>query len=365
VYVLGTAGAPEAARSAALYDRRADLGPTARAYLAQALAAIDPGDGRVGGLLAELTNQAVVSATGSHWEESNPAVQTWIMGTDVRTTAGVLDALVRLRPDQPLVTSAVRWLMAARRDDGAWESTHDSAMSLLALTDYLSVSGELAPTSSQAQSGFTWQVGVNDVPRQNGSVSDTASRVAASQLVVPVPELKIGANHVDVLRSIGAGRLYYTLQLKTFSQAEDMPFVSHGLSVAREYLAPTPVHAGDMVQVRLTVVAPADLHDVVIEDPLPAGLEPIDTRLKTTSLAAADAVRAAQSPGWQPWSHVDVRSDHVAIFATYLARGAHQYVYLARASLPGEYRVLPTTGHEQYFPEVNARADGRRFSVLP
>jgi uncharacterized protein YfaS (alpha-2-macroglobulin family) len=178
--------------------------------------------------------------------------------------------------------------------------------------------------------------------------------------------LKVGENHVDLLRSIGAGRLYYTIQLKTFAQMEDMAFESHGFSVAREYLTPvSQVHAGDLVQVRLTVVTPHDVHDVVIEDPLPAGLEPIDTRLKTTSQAVADAVRAKPGPGWQPWTHVDVRSDRVALFATYLGKGAHQYVYMARASLPGEYRVLPPSGHEQYFPEVNARGDGRRFTVLP
>jgi uncharacterized protein YfaS (alpha-2-macroglobulin family) len=343
------------------------MGTVARAYLAQTLAAIDAGDSRVGGLLAELTNQAVVSATGSHWAEPNAAIKPWIMGTDVRTTAGVLDALVRLRPNHPLVTSAVRWLMAARRYNGSWESTHDSSMSLLALTDFLASSGEFAAS-------FTWQVGVNGTPKQHGSVGDGASSAASGELVVPMPELNVGENRVDLLRTIGAGRLYYTLQLETFGQAEDMPFISHGFSVAREYLAPnaapdaaplSQVHAGDLVQVRLTVVAPSDLHDVVIEDPLPAGLEPIDTRLKTVSQAAADAVRASQSPGWQPWSHLDVRSDRIVLFATYLTKGAHQYIYLARASLPGDYRVLPANGHEQYFPEVNARSDGRRFTVLP
>jgi uncharacterized protein YfaS (alpha-2-macroglobulin family) len=357
VYVLSQAGAPEPGRAAALFDRRADLGPTARAYLAQALAAMNSTDARVGGLLAELSSQAVVSATGSHWEEANPAIRPWILGTDVRTTSAVLDALVRLRPDHPLVTSAVRWLMAARRSDGGWESTHDSAMSLLTLTDFLSASGELSSTTG----GSTWQLGVNGTPRLNGAAADVASH----QLVVPMAELKVGQNQLELMRSIGAGRLYYTLQLKTFQHAEDMPFESHGFSVAREYVAPTEVHAGDVVQVRLTVVAPNVLHDVVIEDPLPAGLEPIDTRLKTTSRAVADAVRAAPAPGWQPWTHVDVRSDRVALFATYLAKGVHQYVYMTRASLPGDYRVLPTSGHEQYFPEVNARSDGRRFTVLP
>src|SRR5206468_6303617 len=140
---------------------------------------------------------------------------------DVRSTAGVLDALVRLRPDHPLVTSTVRWLMAARLNDGYWASTHDVAMSLLALTDYLSASGEL-------QGSFEWQVGLNGQPRLNGKVDGVASRLSSTQLRLGVPELGDGQNRIDLLRSVGSGRLYYTLQLKTFSQAEDMPFVSNG-----------------------------------------------------------------------------------------------------------------------------------------
>jgi uncharacterized protein YfaS (alpha-2-macroglobulin family) len=343
-------------------DRRAELGPTARAYLAQALATINPADGRIGGLLADLSSSAVVSATGSHWEEPRP--NPWVMATGVRTTAGVLDALVRLRPDHPLIASSVRWLMAARRgNDGYWETTHDSAMSLLALTDYLASSGEL-------QGAFSWQLGINGQPRQSGAVSDTASRVASARVVVPVPQLNVGENRLEVLRSIGPGRLYYTLGFTSFSAADDMPFISQGFNVAREYLAPGggalgQVHVGDLVHVKLTLIAPSELHDLVIEDPLPAGLEPLDTRLKTTSTTIASVVRAAKAPDWQPWTHVDVRSDRVALFATYLTRGAYQYTYIARAGLAGEYRVLPMNGREQYFPEVFARSDGRRFTVLP
>jgi uncharacterized protein YfaS (alpha-2-macroglobulin family) len=149
-----------------------------------------------------------------------------------------------------------------------------------------------------------------------------------------------------------------------------MPFVSQGFSLGREYfnMAGAPVtqaQVGDLVQVKVTLIAPSELHDVVVEDPLPAGLEPLDTRLKTTSEAVRSAVRATQKPIWQPWAHVDVRPDKVTLFATLLPKGAYQYTYLARAALAGEYRVLPTHGREQYFPEVSARGDGRRFVVVP
>jgi alpha-2-macroglobulin len=107
------------------------------------------------------------------------------------------------------------------------------------------------------------------------------------------------------------------------------------------------------------------LQGLVIEDPLPAGLEPVDTQLNITSTSLANAIRTTQPPGWQPWTHIDMRSDHVALFASYVTHGAYQYTYLARAALPGEYRVLPVNGREQYFPDVFARGDGQHFSIRP
>jgi uncharacterized protein YfaS (alpha-2-macroglobulin family) len=240
-------------------------------------------------------------------------------------------------------------------------------MSLLALTDYLAASGELAGS-------YEWQVGLNGQPRESGVVSNPTNRLATPLIVAPMTQLRDGDNRLDLIRSTGPGRLYYTVQLTLFSGAEDMPFVNRGFTVAREYLplggsaSAQPVHqlrVGELVQVKVTVMAPSELHDVLIEDPLPAGLEALDTKLKTTSVAVAAKVQDARTPGWQPWTHVDVRSDKVALFATYLTRGAHQYTYVARAVLPGDYHVLPTSGREQYFPEVFARGDGRRFTVLP
>jgi uncharacterized protein YfaS (alpha-2-macroglobulin family) len=370
IYVLGEAGSPDPSRAATLVDRRADLLPVGKAYLVQALARIDPNDGRVGGLLAELTSSAVVSASGSYWEESNAPVKYWIMASDVRTTAAVLDALIRVRPDHPLIPLAVRWLMDARRGEhGYWETTHDTAQSLLTLTDYLSASGEL-------RGNFEWQLGVNGQTRQHGTVDQATAAAAPTQVLVPMPELKVGQNSVELIRSVGPGRLYYTLQLRSFDRAQEIPFANHGFTVGREYLAFGPdadaageplheVHVGDLVQVRLTVMTPAALRALIVEDPLPAGLEPVDTRLKTTSQAIASAVKSNHAPDRQPWTHVDVRSDRVSVFANSVERGVFQYTYVARASLPGEYHVLPTNAREQYFPDVFARGDGQHFTVLP
>jgi len=45
----------------------------------------------------------------------------------------------------------------------------------------------------------------------------------------------------------------------------------------------TEAKVNDVIEVRLTLIAPNDLNFLVLEDALPAGCEPIDTSLATTS----------------------------------------------------------------------------------
>ena len=48
----------------------------------------------------------------------------------------------------------------------------------------------------------------------------------------------------------------------------------------------------------------------------------------------------------------------MALFADYLPRGSYLYSYTMRATLPGEFQVIPTTASELYFPEVYGRGMG-------
>src|SRR5262249_35053257 len=138
LYALGRAGRGDLGRSYALAEQDANLGNTARAWVAMAikLSGGSVADPRLKGLLSSVMTSAVLSATGSHWEEKKyePAV----FGSSIQTTTQVLEALTLLQPDSPLLDSTVRWLMVARKE-GRWESTHASAVALLALTDFMLV----------------------------------------------------------------------------------------------------------------------------------------------------------------------------------------------------------------------------------
>lgn len=372
LYVLGELGAGDTARSVALFGKRHLLGHDGKAFVAMALqAAGDAHAGQVRTLVAELSGQAIVSATGAHWEEAQ--ADRFLMGTDVRSTAIVLRALVRLAPDNALLPNAVRWLMAARQD-GRWGTTQENAWVLMALTDYAAMTGEL-------EGEYRYQVGVNGKRVLAGEVRP--QNVDTPQVVrIPLKSLlKDVGNRIVLERSPLAGgqaergALYYSAALKYYLPVEQVGPLNRGVIVLREYtLADDPSRevataaVGDIIRVKLTIIAPSTLHYLVVEDPIPAGMEAVDTSLRTTSqLLEPPQFRATGENdvwGWWVFSHTEIRDEKVALFAGRVSAGTYEYTYLLRASVPGEFLVMPAVAYEMYFPETFGRSEGAKFTVV-
>jgi uncharacterized protein YfaS (alpha-2-macroglobulin family) len=380
----GAAGRGELGLAIRLFEKRDLLGHYGRATLAVALHLLDAGDtGRVETLLGDLAGDAVASATGTHWQEAQP--DHWNMNTDVRTTAIVLWAMSRLEPESDLLPAAVRWLMSVRQE-GHWESTQDTAWSLMGLVAYMRASGELG-------GDYSYSVSLNGEALASGSVSGE-NLAESRQLSVEIGRLlREEANRLVVERhapqgdQTGEGQLYYSAHLRYHLPADHVQALDRGIVVARQYSPADPgdgatqyvdsAAVGDVIQVKLTLVAPTDLHYVVVEDPLPAGFEGVDLSLKTTSvvgepptlrnLTAEEENRWYRRYGWGWWwfSHSEMRDEKVALFAEYLPRGTYEYTYLMRAGVPGEFYVLPATAYQMYFPEVFGRSDGGKFTVEP
>ncbi len=165
---------------------------------------------------------------------------------------------------------------------------------------------------------------------------------------------------------------------------------NEGLSIIREYVAPgtnsqgvpaTPlrtVKAGDLVEVRLTIIAPQDAYYLTAADPLPAGLEAVNGTLKTTGLtehAATPAAPTGQGEGDGEggkgtvtpvnafFDDVQLRDDQTVLAAAYLPAGVYEYRYLARATTPGTYTSLPAEAHLTYLPDVWGRSDSTTLTV--
>ncbi len=130
----------------------------------------------------------------------------------------------------------------------------------------------------------------------------------------------------------------------------------------------TEIQRGELVRVRLTVVIPAAVHYIVVDDPLPAGLEAIDSTILTdTAVPASYTLTDYEERGWGWWyfTHTELRDEKIVLSADYLPAGTYVYTYLARASTAGMFKVIPPTASEFYFPDVGGRGAGSVFEVKP
>jgi len=368
---LAAVGKGDLGLTGALAEQGSELGPAVQAELALALQRISAADDpRLATLLGRLAAAAVVSGSGAHWEESAPD-RGW-NSTTVRSTSLALLALARLAPDHPLRDLATRWLMATRTE-GHWASPRDTALTLFALSEALLASGGPPPDFAYRASLDGRELLAGQVSGAEGYRPLTAS--------VPVAQLATrGSSALAITRTPPAEEgppLYYRTHLRYFPAIPEASARSEGISVGRtcsqaadETEQPiSGAAAGDLVRVVVTVVAERDLRDVVVEDFLPAGLEPIDVTLKTTSRAErvqffAERRELAKAER-EPWrfDRFVIGDQKVTLFAEHLPRGAYQYSYLARAAVRGDFAVRAIRAFETYFPEVWGRGDETRFTV--
>jgi uncharacterized protein YfaS (alpha-2-macroglobulin family) len=357
-------GADVATLGAALFDARYLLDHFAKADLAVALWAqhTTASDARVKTLLADLVSAARLSGSSAHWDES--AYDWRALDSDIAGTAIILDALTVIDPHNPLIANAVRWLMAARTAN-AWESTEATAASLRGLVDYIMGSGEL-------NGHYRYAVRLNGAAWGSGAVN-AGNLTQIRTLTQPIgPRAPAGSTQrITVGRDVrpGNGQLHYVIRLQYYRPMDRINPVSEGVSVTRHYLTADGRSAplGSAVRVQLTVTAPQDLFYLVLEDPLPAGAESVDSSLHTTTQLAQIQSRSTipSGTGDLTWyvTHTDLRDSRTELFLDYLPAGTYQYTYLIHCSTQGVFHTLPTHIQQSYFPEVFGRSNGSYFKV--
>jgi len=375
LFVLARAGQPNVSSTVQLFDQRQNMAIYARAFLARTLYLIDPADTRLKTLLSDFASSAITSATGTHWEEKEADIRNW--NTDTRTTAIVLSTLSALDTSNPLNANAVRWLMSNRSGGGHWLGTQETAWTLMALTNWMEASGEL-------QADYQYAVAFNGQRLGGGTANRETLRETLKLQVSVADMLKDQANRLAFARDDGTGNLYYTAHLDVSLPVDKVPALDQGIIVSRSYypfvsdpalLAKsepvTQAQQGDLLLVRLTLVAPNALHYVLVEDPLPAGLEAVDQSLdiNTQNLQIPQTYSWDDvfSRGWGWWffDHTQLRDEKVVLSASYLPAGTYVYTYLARAGTAGTFYTIPPTAQEFYFPEVYGRGEGEQFVVNP
>ena len=194
----------------------------------------------------------------------------------------------------------------------------------------------------------------------------------------------------------GDGTLYYDMVLKYYLPPKDTPTREEGIIVSREYYDLNDLKeekplsefkAGQNYKGHITILAPQELNYVVVEERLPAGFEPIDMTLSTSSRAAAlaageapvsyetsgywddrfmnyDDVVAQQDYGMS-WGfcHQEIRDDAVVWSDERVPAGLYHIRYPVRATTAGTYLMPGTTAFEFYEPEIFGRSRGREIKI--
>jgi uncharacterized protein YfaS (alpha-2-macroglobulin family) len=274
----------------------------------------------------------------------------------------------------------VRSITQARGNRDHWENTQENLYCTSALAGYAATYERYAPvlevraSLDGTQFGAVKFNGVRDPPavmsRQN--LATDAGRHAALRI-----------------DRAGEGRLYYATRLSYSPTDAAVREVDAGIEVHREYsvrragrwqLLPSParVQRGELVRVDLYLSLAAPRNFVVVDDPVPGGLEPVDRDLATASTVDADAADflAAGGSFWfkhSDWSdygvalwsfyHRELRHEAARFYADYLPAGHYHLSYGAQAMADGRFSAAPTRAEEMYDPDVYGNAMPAQFTV--
>lgn len=335
----------------ALHARADELPIFGQALLLMAMHEAQADDPRVKSLLAKILSH--VDERDAFARTRAPAVQyTQYFDSPMRTDAMVLLALTRVAPDLPVVEKLARGLGRAR-DAGQLRNTQENAYALLAMASY-------ARSHEAQEPDMFARAWLGPALLEDVEFEGRTFAIHEAEAKLPVR----GSDTPKVtLAKQGNGRLYYRVGMRwTPAEAPREP-VAQGIAIERTVKGAdgreaTKIGVGSLATIDVAVTADIQQDYVVIEVPLPAGLEAVDTTIGKGARA-----RAAGGGGW--WvSHRELRADRIVLFVDHLVAGRHTISLPLRATTPGRYRMPPARAESMYYPEIFGYTAGEDVQVV-
>lgn len=350
-YLLAELGQPDTGLNARLLEAHRALPRYGQAFLLRALhLAKAPAEQRQT-VEAALVEGVDGSGATAIIKETQP--DDYYMDSDVRSTAIALSALLVANPGHALVPKLAEGLLQAQTG-GRWSNTQENLYALVALADYARrlTAGKATVTVSK------------------GKERELRRRIEGNGALV----LRRSVRNLDkgpvVIETDGPVR--YIVRVDEARKIKADAPVSDGFAVKREYLDPvtgrplTRFKAGALVHVKVTVDVAEDTTYIAVVDPLPAGLEVVNPRFATVTAKVKEEEEEESDP-WEDepdtWTYRELRDDEARAFADRLAKGEHTFEYLARATLPGDFLVLPARAEAMYKPDRNGRTAAVEVNV--
>jgi len=364
VYALGLADKSTPQQIDSVWAARDRLSPQALAQLGLELDRRK--DPRLNEAIAKLEKLAQQNAQEAWWRWDRDDVLGFVYDTSTEATAMSLKLLSRTKPDSPLVPKAALWLAANRNEGYWWSSTKQTALAVDGLTEYLKRSGELNPD-------FTVNVEVNGKRILSRRFTQEDVMGIRSEILKIPAEL---SSKIRITRTgSGTGRAYWSARAGYYSTEDKLQKSGTiALNLLRDYFRLVPsqragrivyqleratgdLKSGDIIASRLTLTG-GDWRYLLLEDPLPAGVELIERD---------DLYELAEKPDW--WSSYatrrELRDDRSALFKTYFSAGQGQFFSLFKVVNPGKFRASPARVMPMYQPEYLSTTEPKSVEVKP
>ncbi len=284
--------------------------------------------------------------------------------SDEEATAYVVRALSRTQPKHPLLPKAVLWLSRAKKGN-RWVSTKTTATVIHALSCYLENTGELEPD-------FTGTVTVN-----NSHTADfTITRASLDNWnnSITLPDSVLSEKTTIILSMEGKGHLYYDARLEYMTRGNYSQSLAEGIDISRNYTrreySQRPggkwkvkgkrldclAQQGEEIEVTLRITCDEPSEYIIIEDPVPAGMEVVKSYL---DFGAKDRYGRVK-----PYTHVETLDDKIVFFLSDAPAKAVELKYLLRAETPGFFNAPPAQAELMYYPSVRGNTMATQVKIL-
>lgn len=251
--------------------------------------------------------------------------------------------------------------------DGRWNSTADTGMALLALSEYFVKSNTVEKEN----------VDIVVKTASGEKTVNTGKYGAVVELTADELLSKSGFSLSCADKTLVNWSLEYSYP-DLASRTED---VNHGFSIEKTFKnlnGNKEINVGDLVKV--TIEFEDDfhkdnlysvLHYMALEDPIPAGFIPVNSSLKNDSLPSSARDNEEDYCGWTDGAytfyadHQEMQNDKLLAFKNRLWSGRFRLIYYVRAVCEGEFKMKPTRISLMYEPEIYGMTVPQSIKVLP
>lgn len=339
----------EAGYATKLFERREQIPVFGKTLLLKAGRNFGLGNRFENELVRVILNKIKLSPTTAHFEEDE--LRGWTFPSPAKVTGFVIQTLTELDIEFPYKDQTIKWLVQ-ERSKKTKPTTHENAFVFDAFQTYYK-------TYEKEEPDFVARIvlGEKEILKQTfrGRTNEPPRRFLFSLDEIPKNQLL----PIRVSKE-GTGRLYYTLRMSYAFKENPIAF-DEGFYLYKEILTldgkdVKQFKRGEVYKVVLHIVVPEARVFAVVEDPLPAGFEPVQTSFVTESRRIQEQYWEEQyeekGDWWGSFDYEERYDDKVVFFAQELFPGEHTQVYFVRAGTAGKFLAPSAKAEEMYSPEV-------------